>query len=965
VTGGNPVAFCHTHAMEGAIVGRRDQLAALDDLLAGARAGLRQLIIEGEPRIGKTTILREGITRGRRAGYTVLSCRAVQAEARLSFAGLADLLRLVEETAFARLPAPQRRGLVVALRRADTDVVALRRADTDVVALRRADTDVVALRRADTDVVPNNSRAIGAGLVTLLVTLAADRPVLLAIDDVQWLDRPTARALAFALRRLDRAHVAVLASTRPDASAGPDDLLSAASEGRSVTSHLAPLSIEALHEVLKDRSNLTLSPPLLASIARASAGNPFYALEIARAIEKSPGGVGANDTLPVPRDIRQLVARSLSRLPQRTRDELLKSSAPSRLTGRSGDEDALQPAVDAGIMQVSRDGQLEFAHPLFAGSIYAAASSDRRRWLHGELAALVTDVEERSRHLALASDGPDERLADNLDLAAERAYARGAPEAAAELAEMAARRTPGYAIQARFERLVRAARHSHKAGDPDRARSLAAEVVSLSPPSLPRAHALHLLAELNGVERPEAARIMLMDALACAGGDAALCARVEISLAATATALANLPDAVDHLSRAVEFASSTRDQGLTAEALAMRVLVHFMLGRGLDEEALERALSMENGERDVAFSRQPSLIAAQLYKWVGRLEASRALLARLHERIVRRGEESDLALVLLHLAETSWLAGALEVAEIEADAALHHASLTRQDIHIAFALTLRAMIRAMRGDLVSARQDADEALAASERAGWWWGQSQARWALGMIALTEGRNDEVLAVLEPVLQVMHQVRVYEWPYARAAVEAVEALVATNQLERAREITDALLAWGRTYDRPWAVALGGRSSALILAARGELGRAEATAREALLAHERLPEPFELGRTLLVLGQLQRRKGERRAARLSLQRALALFEAMGAAPWADKARAEGRRIGVRRAPKDLTESELLVARLAASGLTIREIAFRTLISHKTVDANLGRAYRKLGIHSRAQLGVAMGILAGGDAP
>src|SRR5262249_25652603 len=149
-------------------------------------------------------------------------------------------------------------------------------------------------------------------------------------------------------------------------------------------------------------------------------------------------------------------------------------------------------------------------------------------------------------------------------------------------------------------------------------------------------------------------------------------------------------------------------------------------------------------------------------------------------------------------------------------------------------------------------------------------------------------------------------VYEWPVAMALPDAIEALVATGELERATRLTDGLAACGRKFDRPWALATSGRCRALLAAAAGDLDSAAAAAEQALAEHERLPMPFERGRTMVVQGQLQRRRGARRAARETLQRALAIFAALDAPLWAEKARAEIARIGVRRASEELTEGE-----------------------------------------------------------
>jgi DNA-binding CsgD family transcriptional regulator len=302
------------------------------------------------------------------------------------------------------------------------------------------------------------------------------------------------------------------------------------------------------------------------------------------------------------------------------------------------------------------------------------------------------------------------------------------------------------------------------------------------------------------------------------------------------------------------------------------------------------------------------------------------------------------------------LSGDLPRAASTTDDAMRAAALTGQELFCAWALAERAMVRANSGDTAAARTDGADALAISERIGWPDGIAQSRWALGFVALCEGDCHGAISALEPVVGKVEALGVYEWPIACSVPDAIEAFVATGELDRAARLTDALADWGRKFDRPWALALSGRCRALLQAAAGELESAQTAAERALVEHERLPIPFELGRTLLVLGQVQRRHGERRAARESLQRALVLFEQLGAPQWAERARAEARRIGVRRAPAELTANEQLVAELAGNGLTNREIAAQMFLSRRTVEANLARAYRKLGIHSRAELGATM---------
>jgi DNA-binding CsgD family transcriptional regulator len=911
--------------MAGSVVGRETELAAVDAVLAATREELSVLVLEGEAGIGKTTVWREGMSRAAGQGFQVLSCRPAPAEVRMSFAALGDLLGPVEPAAFEALPDPQRRALDVALLRVEAKGA------------------------------PPDLRAIGTGVVSLVSALAREAPVLLAVDDVQWLDPPTARALEFALRRLDGPPVAVLATFRTGERSGLSVLVSAVSDDRIRRVLLGPLSLGALYQVLKEQLGHGLPRPLMARIERATGGNPFYAVEIARVLE-SEGHRASGRALPVPDDLRELVARRLRRLPPPTRTALLKSSALAQPTVSQVDPSALAPAEAAGVVGVRADGRIEFLHPLYAGALYAGASWEQRRRLHGELAELVSDMEERARHLALATDGPDERVASVLDAAAEHAHARGAPEVAAELAEQAAQRSVAAVAEARSERCLRAGRYHLRAGDRARAKALAEKVIAASPPPEVLARALHLLAEVCAVDSPETAIRLLEDALACAGDDAGQRARLEVSLGILLLATLDVAGADVHLHRAVKQAAAAGVTASLAEAIAMRAMCGIYLGRGVDDEELQRALALEDPDREVMFQMRPSFIVAQVYEFTGEVERARGLLLELRERIVARGEESDLPWVLAQLGATAWQAGDLADAEAYFEDALSAAELTGQELFRAFALLGRAMVRAVRGDVGGAHADGMEALSVSERIGWPAGVGQSRYALGLLALTQGEAQAAVAMLEPSLAMVEAVGVYEWPIAMSVPDAIEAFIATGEVERAAGLTDALYAFGRRIDRPWALATSGRCRALLDAANGELESAQTAAERALVDHERLPMPFELGRTLLVLGQVQRRRGERRVARETLARALAVFEELGAPVWAVKTEAEMLRIGVRRAPEELTENELRAAELAAQGLTNPEIAGKLFVSRRTVEANLARAYRKLGVRSRAELGATM---------
>src|SRR6266545_2721853 len=237
------------------VVGREAELVGIDAVLAAGRREFAVLVLEGEPGIGKTTVWREGIARATSLGYRVLSCRAASAEARLSFAALGDLLAQVDRAVFEALPDPQRRALDIALLRGEPEGAA------------------------------PSPRAIGTGVVSLVSGLAAEGPVVLALDDVQWLDRPSARALAFLVRRLEDQPVVVLTTVRAGEGRSDEGLLAIVPDTRVHRVRLGPLSLAALYRIVAEEVGHGLPRPLLVRIERATGGNPFYALEIARSLE--------------------------------------------------------------------------------------------------------------------------------------------------------------------------------------------------------------------------------------------------------------------------------------------------------------------------------------------------------------------------------------------------------------------------------------------------------------------------------------------------------------------------------------------------------------------------------------------------------------------------------------------------------------------------------------------------------
>ena len=393
----------------------------MDELLALLEDGPHALFLEGEAGIGKTRLWQEGVERARGLGLRVLSTRPGGTEVKLALAGLSDLLGDVAAETLPELPPPQRRALAVALLLEEPGGA------------------------------PPDDRAVGAAFLGSLRVLANAGPVLVAVDDVQWLDRASARVLEFACRRLDGERIGMLVTVRLAADeTEPVELARALGDDRVEHLLLGPLTVAAVYELVRVHLDLALSRPVLLRVHESSGGNPFFALELSRALRRAGAEPTPSEPLPVPPSLRELVRARLALLPRSSAETLLVAAALSRPTvslveeavgsGARADRD-LGRAAEAGVIELQGD-RIRFAHPLLASIPFSAAPAESRRSIHRRLAAVVADPEERARHLALAAEGPDVDVAAALADAAARAKARGAIAAGAELAEQALRLTP-------------------------------------------------------------------------------------------------------------------------------------------------------------------------------------------------------------------------------------------------------------------------------------------------------------------------------------------------------------------------------------------------------------------------------------------------------------------------------------------------------------------------------------------
>lgn len=406
---------------------------------------------------------------------------------------------------------------------------------------------------------------------------------------------------------------------------------------------------------------------------------------------------------------------------------------------------------------------------------------------------------------------------------------------------------------------------------------------------------------------------------------------------------------------ALRDAQSIGDRALLAQALAHVQISDFFAGDGVTEADLERVLKLEDLDRPVASIHRPSLIVGVMLIGTGQFERARRVERDLHTWISERGEESSLPFLAGFLA---WIecsrgdpAAAARFAKEGLEASLHLGSETMQAWNRAFG----ALAAAIKGDVSHARSEIEESLRLLHRTGWVWGLSYALAAQGFLELSLGNPAGTAAALgDLTARVESQGLIDPFLFGLFLPDEIEALIALGDLERARSLIGMLDDRGRVLDRAWALAAAARCQSLLAAARGDLTAALESLEHALAQHERMSMPLELGRTLLVRGQLERRARQKAKASRSLHEALAIFERVGARLWASRTSSELARLGLRRsAPGQLTASERRVAELAASGLKNRDAAARLFISQKTVEANLARAYRKLEIGSRAELG------------
>lgn len=914
----------------GTLIGRGTELATIESFLRRVADGPACLVMVGEPGIGKTALWEAAVEDARRVQNNIVMVhRAVEAEATLSLTGLGDLVSPVFEVAAPSLPAPLRRALEVAL-----------------------------LLGEPGEGVPTDQRAVGLALLKIFQVLAARGPVVLAIDDLQWLDSSTAAVLGIALRRLQTEPVGLLATVRQAPGMGvPLDLDRSFREGRLNRLSIGPLSLGDLHLLLRERVGLELTRPELSRVWEPAVGNPYFALELGRELVRTNTRPEVGRALRPTDSLRDVLVRRLTALPAATLDVLLVVAVLAQPTVEliAKAYGPLERVLDS--LEVARreaviglDGEsVRFVHPLLASICYEEATPWRRRTVHRLLAEAVNDVEERARHLALAAEGPDEGVAAELESAADRAAGRGATAAGAELAELAVRLTPGATQADRRRRNMRAAALHRLSGDLERASVILQKLLEDTPRGVDRADVLYALAINGRADLPTRARLCEA-ALAEAASDDVRCAEILGFLSITQWRLGDVPAALVSARAGLERAARTDDERLLAVALGRVGLVEFQ-AMEVTPGLLEQGIQIERRlERPLLFHDSPRFISAAFIQHQDQLDRARQIMEDVDATAASAGDEATRQWVALNMIPLEWYTGhwprAMELAAV----ALEFAQQTQELQYRSMVQETRALVEADLGRLEEARHSAEEGVRFARMVSDEVSTIAGTAALGRVELLAG---DLAAAGSHLRDLPDRLLSAAWigPLSRDIwVDSIETLIGLGELERARRYLDVFEERAPLASRRW-VAGAARCRGLLAAAARDfeaaflnLHRALAELAGGLPAGSR-PDAARAWCGPAAVGPEGARP--RRAGRgpRNLRRARCPSLVLEGA--AELGRISGRRSPAAR----LTETELRVATLASRGLSNREIASALFMGVSTVEAHLSRVYGKLGLR-RAEL-------------
>ena len=919
-----------------------DPLTGREEVLERARAALDRghgVLFCGPAGIGKSALLAATVAAASDRGGTTLRCSPAPEDARLPFVGLVDLFDHVPQDVLDALPPEPGAALRAALLRGRVPTGGHSRLAVRVAVLET-------LRRLG-----------GAG------------PVLLVIDDVQWLDEPSAQVLAFALRRLDGLDVRVAAAERVADGGQPEWLHCCPPDTTEIT--VPPLAPQDVAQLLRSQAGGDLSLPVLRAIQRTAAGNPLYVLELGRAARRD-GTAADGHALVVPPRLRTLMLDRVRHLPATARRTLLVSAAAARpsitllraagITGAAADladAEALAAATaDAG-------GAIRFSHPLLRAALYADATGQARREAHALLADAVTEPVERARHLALARPHEDEATAATLVAAAASARGRGAPDAAAELAALAARRTPQDRPDDRSRRWLMAAEYSCDAGRREETERIARDVLAVSGSARHRVRARLVLLR-NAGQALESARALIEDGLRDAGGDPELEAWLHHWAAVRGLLCGELEQAARHARWSASRASVAGDTRAWTGALSLLARVRSLAGDAADAEvALEQALVLA-GDAGPAGPESWGLLRMRA---VLALDSDRVGQAR--DRITRlltATEESagleEVLATLVALTRVQVRSGACREASLTAARCVR--IVAEAGSESAPALYAAALAATFGGPPQEAQDLARRAVRASEADGDRLFLLRALAVLGQGALLTGDPHGAAGAVEAlrrVKEIGEAMCAADPPLLHWYGDLAEALVMLGETDAAATVVREAYERARGQAPGSVLASLERAEGLREAAVGRAKEGAAMLTSSAGRLRSLELPVDLVRTLIALGAVERRARHRSAARTALAEALEIAERTGAEPLATRAREELARLEAheRGAGPELTPTEARIANLVGGGATNREVAAELFISVKTVEGTLSRVYRKFGVRSRTALARAIAMSPG----
>ena len=705
------------------LIGRQHERAELGRLVTSIGDGARALVLVGPAGAGKTALW----TYGRQAAGSlarVLTCRSAGLATRVSYSGLSDLLVSLRAE-MESLSSDERHALMTATHRAHLDDAAI---DNTAVALAA-------------------SRLLGLA--------AARDPLVLAIDDLQWLDPSSTRVIGFALRRLAVHPIGVLATQRDPF--GAEALRAALPYGRISFLEIGPLTEDEIDQLIKARMGAALLRPMVGQIYRTAAGNPLFSLELARVVLQQTKPLPVGVPLPLPHTLEELMGRRIAAVSATTRDVLLLVAAYASATLATVEEvlghaalAGVQRAIDAGLLESDR-GHLRFAHPLLAAAAYSSADVARRKRLHQRLASIITDVEERARQLSAASDLPDGQVADELEKGAAAAYTRGAPEEAAALAERAVQLTPAADRAGVLRRSIAAADYFWEAGDSGKAAAALRQLVDDLSPGSDRALVLRRLATVAaGTESHRAATRVLDVAIREAAYEPVLAATLHRDRALDIMQAGDVRESRQDAALAMRLVETSEDPDASADAetvYLLQAVIRAEMPVDLHSRLTKLAQLPDTEDRWLPSSSRHVLIAAML-KWIDDFNPSRRLLTAAYTDWWDRQLDGLLMPALFQLGELECWAGRIKQARKLAKLGEENEQRSGREALRPMWAYPAALAAARAGDLQRASALASESLLIADRTAEGRHQMRALAVLGFIALCSGDSESAVQALQP-------------------------------------------------------------------------------------------------------------------------------------------------------------------------------------------------------------------------